>query len=477
MALIVAEYADGSVTVYPAAGGGESLAFGPVAGFNYLLVGYHVNRDQLVAAANAVRQSPDGYGAIIDNAGLPAGVSDRGAGVLVELWFVSQQAIEHPSPEAHWTDGSASLWYESFDDPNLPTLGRFGFDSVIDTTINGHPGYIATAHKDALTSVTWTDGKRTFLLASNGIKGEQLKTLAASLRPATDAEWELMKQAGTTAQHTDTTIANAAPTDPPEALLPTWLPEGYVIWNIDVRPTGTSIGIRSLAPDVAKHPADTSWSVVRSNGPLDPSVLNLEQVELNDGLVGFYELNDTSQWLHWQTPDGYDVALTNTGHTMSRDDFEHLARSLQQANTDALDAAQSGLTGLLRTKLVPVRDGDLAGTHIEIRGIDANTPVAVCVSSNSQPVECQTDAGNTPGRIGSNGELDFFTFHRTDGSVDGYGWIKPAIVSFDHGSDLSVDFSTDATGTWVHVTRAPQEGESSLTVNLPDGTNFSMGIS
>jgi hypothetical protein len=208
------------------AGGGQSLFFGPVDGHNYLLVGYHVTRAELITAANTVQRSPDDYGAVIDAAALPAGVSERGAGFVSEIWFISEQAAAHPIPQAHWTDGTGALWYRSFEDPDMPPLGRFGFDAVTDTTVNGNPAYVATVEVDPLAlatgqprppaasvaSVTWSDGTRTFLLASNSIGAEQLLGLAAALRPATDDEWTQMTQVQPGAPTTEVaTLSTAAP--------------------------------------------------------------------------------------------------------------------------------------------------------------------------------------------------------------------------------------------------------------------------
>jgi hypothetical protein len=203
--------------VYATVGDGQRLAFGPVGGYKYLLVGYHVSRDQLLAAANTAHQSPDGYGAVLDGTALPQGVSERGAGIVSELWFISRQAATQPIPEAHWTDGNGSLWYRSFDDPAMPPLGRFGFESVTDTTVNGHPAYAATGENGVPVSVMWSDGVRTFLLASNGLTASQLQSLAATLRPATDDEWAKMTQGqpDTPASASTTTLPSSEPNSEP----------------------------------------------------------------------------------------------------------------------------------------------------------------------------------------------------------------------------------------------------------------------
>ena len=197
-------------------GGGQSLTFGPVDGYNYLLTGYHVSEDQLVAAANTVHVSPDGHGSVIDQTALPAGVTERGTGFVSEIWFISTLAATHPIPEAHWTDGSGELWYRSFEDPGMAPLGRFGFDTVTDTTINGQPGYVATvtpAHQQGtVASMMWSDGTRTFLLASNKIGAAQLQILAAALRPATDAEWAAMTKQEQTVRPTEATTTEVGPT-------------------------------------------------------------------------------------------------------------------------------------------------------------------------------------------------------------------------------------------------------------------------
>ncbi len=199
-------------------GGGQNVTFGPLNGYNYLLTGYHVSRDELVAAANTVHVSPEGHGSVIDETALPAGVTERGTGFVSEIWFISTLAATHPIPEAHWTDGSGELWYRSFEDPAMSPLGRFGFDTITDTTVNGQPGYVATvapAHQQGtVASVMWSDGTRTFLLASNKIGAAQLQTLAAALRPATDAEWSAMTKQQQTLRPSEPAITAVGFTTP-----------------------------------------------------------------------------------------------------------------------------------------------------------------------------------------------------------------------------------------------------------------------
>ena len=203
-------------------GGGQSLAFGPVDGFSYQLIGYNITRDELIAAANTVHQSPDGYGAVIDAAGLPAGVTEKGAGFMSGIWFISRAAAANSVPAAYWTDGSGFLWYQSFADPELAELGRFGFDSVTDITVQGHPGFVATAQQD-IVSIMWSDGTRTFLLVSSGgLSASELQAAAQSTRPVNDAEWAHMTVARATIQPTDTTTTVGTTTaGSPPALSPT----------------------------------------------------------------------------------------------------------------------------------------------------------------------------------------------------------------------------------------------------------------
>jgi hypothetical protein len=198
----------------PSDGGGRSLTFGPLDGFNYLLTGYHISQDELVAAANTVHVSPDGHGSVIDQTALPAGVAERGTGLVSEIWFISTLAATHPIPEAHWTDSFGELWYRSFEDPAMTPLRRFGFDNVTDITVNGQPGYVATVAPayppGTVASVMWSDGTRTFLLASNRIGAAQLQTLAAALRPATDAEWAAMTKQQQTIRPTEPTTRSTS---------------------------------------------------------------------------------------------------------------------------------------------------------------------------------------------------------------------------------------------------------------------------
>ena len=458
-------------------GGGQSLAFGPVDGFSYLLIGYNISRDELIAAANTVHQSPDGYGAVIDAAGLPAGVTEKGAGFMTGIWFVSRAAAAHSVPAAYWTDGSGFLWYQSFADPELPKLGRFGFDSVTDITVQGHPGFVATAQPD-IVSIMWSDGTRTFLLVSSGgLSASELQAAAQSMRPVTDGEWADMTVARATIQPTDTTttVGTTTAASPP-ALLPTWLPDGLVVWNIETVPGSVSVGLRSLDPATATRPAETGWSVTPSTGPFDPAIRNLEQITFDDGTVAYYELNDTSQWLHWKMPDGYEVTMSNNRLTLSREEFEHLARTLVRADPAAVLAAQAAIVQMIHSALVLIRDGDIGSTHLQVLGFNATTAAAICVTRTAASEECQTAVGDVATVIGNDGTLLNFRFQRVDGSVDSFGWISPKPTGFDYPEGVTLESADDADGTWLHIHSKPSDQQPEVSVHMPNGETVGMGV-
>ena len=75
-------------------GGGKKVTFGPLDGYNYLLTGYHITEDELVAAARTVHVSPDGHGSVIDETALPVGVTERGTGFVSEIWFISTRTLK-----------------------------------------------------------------------------------------------------------------------------------------------------------------------------------------------------------------------------------------------------------------------------------------------------------------------------------------------------------------------------------------------
>ena len=170
---------------------GRGLAF-ESDGFWYSLAAYGLSDDQLAAAAEATRRADDGYGAVIDDAGLPDGLVAEAVGVEGESWFLSRTAIDNPIANVRWENGSSSLWLQSFQqDPALDRFQRIGAATVTDTTVNGQPAFIRTLPGNPdFRSITWHADGRTHSLGSLGVDQEQLTQFAEALRPATAAEWD-----------------------------------------------------------------------------------------------------------------------------------------------------------------------------------------------------------------------------------------------------------------------------------------------
>ena len=194
----------------------EAVAFGPIDGFYFQLVGYRTTRDELITAANSIRRSPDGDGAIIDEAALPTGVIERAAGLPSELRLITREAAQRPSPNASWTDGTRLVWYVSLDQSaDLLSIYRIGFESVIDTSIHGHPAFVTTALNGRGRYLTWFDGSRTVLLGSTDLTDAELHAFAETLRPATAQEWPSLVDATTpsTSLESDTSETSAGATN------------------------------------------------------------------------------------------------------------------------------------------------------------------------------------------------------------------------------------------------------------------------
>ena len=85
--------------MFPSAGGGQSLVFGPVDGFRYLLIGYHVSRAELVAAT----PSPLSPYALQKYAGWP--------------WTVMSITLSKPNLPSRDRSGSAKLRYQRYPVP------------------------------------------------------------------------------------------------------------------------------------------------------------------------------------------------------------------------------------------------------------------------------------------------------------------------------------------------------------------------
>ncbi|BAN01564.1 hypothetical protein [Ilumatobacter coccineus] len=171
---------------------GTSLEFA-VDEATYVLTAGHLTDGDLLLAAEHVRLADDGYGAVIDPAGLADGLTERGAGTMIETFFISRQAFEHPIPQTHWDTADTNVWVSALtEDPALLPLQRLGYATVTDTTVHGQPAYLTSLgdYQPEYRGVTWSENGITYLLGSNGFDDDTIIEYANLLRPATSNEWE-----------------------------------------------------------------------------------------------------------------------------------------------------------------------------------------------------------------------------------------------------------------------------------------------
>lgn len=178
---------------------GRSVTF-TLGGITDVLTANNLSDDDLLLAADHVRAADDGYGAVIDPAaGLSNGLTERAAGTMIETFFISRTALEHPVPQTHWTTESASFWVSALtEDSALLPLHRLGYATVTDTTVHGQPAYITTLgdFQPEYRGVTWSENGVTYLAGSNMLDDNTVVTYASLLRPATTNEWnELIQNA------------------------------------------------------------------------------------------------------------------------------------------------------------------------------------------------------------------------------------------------------------------------------------------
>ncbi len=162
------------------------------------ITGHQVDRDALLMAAEYTRL--EGTDAVIDPAGLPAGVAKRATGGRIEAWFINDAATVEAGPEMRWeSDTGESMWLLSM--PGTAqgaALGRIGAASVSDVDVNGNPGFITTiADDDQYRSLTWTADGDVHLLGSRGLDHDRLLEYASAMRTPTDTEWDAAVAAAT----------------------------------------------------------------------------------------------------------------------------------------------------------------------------------------------------------------------------------------------------------------------------------------
>ena len=190
------------------------------AGFWYVLETSGIT-DAVALAATAERAS-DNHGAVIDATLLPLGVTEAGVGSVEEVRFFNTEVLSHSIPSVHWETPSrdGGVFYQSIvESPAQFPLHRieYAYTTISDITFNGHPA--TTLVGDRFVTVTWNDGRRTVIVTGYNVQADVVIKVAASLRPASDLEWQLMVNRAQQAQAgapTATTIwvGETANTDP-----------------------------------------------------------------------------------------------------------------------------------------------------------------------------------------------------------------------------------------------------------------------
>ena len=168
-------------------------------GSRFIVRGYRLTDQQVIAAAEHTHLSDAGLGdgALIDPEGLPVGVSELMVGVEKEVWLLPGAAETGDIPAVGWADGDRIVWLRSvLADDAFVSAQRVPASTVTDVTVRGHPAFVATYDRQAnLLWMAWTEGERSYVLASNDVESDELVAFAEALTPVTHAEWDEMRVA------------------------------------------------------------------------------------------------------------------------------------------------------------------------------------------------------------------------------------------------------------------------------------------
>lgn len=155
------------------------------------------------AMAATAQRAPDNYGAVIDAALLPPGVSEAGVGTIEEVRFFNTDVLANSISSAHWEmpTRDAGVFYQSIVESAAQfPLHRieYPYTSITDITVNGHPA--TTLVGEGFVTVTWNDGQRTTIVTGYNVQADVVLSVATSLRPASDHEWLSMNARAQLAQ-------------------------------------------------------------------------------------------------------------------------------------------------------------------------------------------------------------------------------------------------------------------------------------
>lgn len=197
-------------TVHPNGHDSWTVVAGPYDGIELQLVGHHLTRDEVLAAAQTAQPLSGRIGAALDTTSLPAGVVERSIGTLYEVMYFPDSTLTAPVPVTgvmYRGAGDRMVWWFVARQPSAEmAYGRLFYDTVTDTTVHGQPAYFGTTSGDApFRALSWAEGDRTIVMGSRNLSAEELLALAESLHVATDAEWaELASSASDVDSQADT---------------------------------------------------------------------------------------------------------------------------------------------------------------------------------------------------------------------------------------------------------------------------------
>jgi hypothetical protein len=250
-------------------------------------------------------------------------------------------------------------------------------------------------------------------------------------------------------------------------LVPATLPPGYLIWRID-HDRAYFGGVIRPSSSPTRGTGEVTWSVTATDGGLDSGITSLEQIELHEGIVAYFELRGSTQWLYWEPAPGMMVTLGDARSSLAQEEFVNVARSFQFVDSSRLEAIRSEMAQQVRSRLELINTGEVDGVQVELFG-QSGVPAAVCV----QEIECQTSTGDVAGNMSASSQVFLLPFRQANGAVDTYGLIKMQIERLT--ADAGVTFVTHSSpgGTWIHVHRDSTAGPSQITIVPPNGKSGS----
>jgi hypothetical protein len=166
--------------------------------FSILIEG-NATDDELITAAEHVVTSNDSAFEITQS-GLPAGVSESGTGQNVsDFASVSSAVAAQSMLQVNWSSerGDHSIFYvATVDDPSFTSNLRLGFDTIIDISVRGVPGFLRTLpDQPSYLGLVWTENGTTYQVGSQGLTQGQLLDYVEQMRPATNTEWRALLDA------------------------------------------------------------------------------------------------------------------------------------------------------------------------------------------------------------------------------------------------------------------------------------------